>query len=99
MIPFRQQIGIEKYREQDAWGSPTYEDIRYVRARVTERAEWVVDAYGKEVLQQARILLPGKTSIQMDDRIHYGGHTERTPLQINLKRDLSGRVLLIEVVV
>lgn len=95
-------------KELDVWGNPKSTEIFYIKCRVDEgssitnsRSSGVVK--NEEVVATARILIDKLANVRYSDLLLFtnelGETIERKPKEINVRRNVSGKPILTEVVV
>ncbi|MBC9785103.1 hypothetical protein H1S01_11350 [Heliobacterium chlorum] len=103
MIPLKQMITVTQGGELDAWGKPAGGTQTVYQCRIDEESKLLKDAQGKDVLATVEILMKGFVPIGFRDRIEWLDEAERTrkksPLLVQVIRDLSGKPLFTKVTV
>lgn len=108
VIAMRQTITVKRSEELDDWGEPIYNEIITLKCRIDEGSQ--VRQYrsagttnSEVVVATARILLDKLADISETDTISFtnelGQTIERTPKEINVKRNVAGKPILTEVIV
>lgn len=101
VIPLKQRVRITKPGGLDEWGNPIPGEILEYKCRVDEKSELVRDRTGEEVVSSARILIEKLVDIGYDDIIEFtnelGQTIRRTPLNIGVIRDFTGKPWFTEV--
>ncbi|MGM0904261.1 MAG: hypothetical protein ACQEXB_24555 [Bacillota bacterium] len=108
VIPMRQTIDVKRSDELDDWGKPVFNEIHTLKCRIDEGTQ--IRQYrsagttnSEIVVATARILIDKLADIRETDVISFtnelGQTIERTPKEINVKRDVAGKPMLTEVIV
>ncbi|MED2978788.1 hypothetical protein P4284_19050 [Bacillus swezeyi] len=110
IVPMRQTITIERDStgELDPWGNPVKQDPFTLKCRVDEgsqitssRSSGVIKS--EETVATARILIDKLADIRYSDTVIFtnelGETIKRKPKEINVKRHISGKPILTEVIV
>lgn len=101
VIPLKQTVRITKPGGLDEWGNPIPGETLEYKCRVDEKSELVRDKTGKEVVSSARILIEKLVDVGYDDTVEFtnelGQTIRRTPLNISVIRDFSGKPWFTEV--
>jgi hypothetical protein len=103
IVPMKQEITVTKSAGIDGWGNAIAGDILTLKARVVEETKVVTAPSGREAATSLRITLDKLADITYDDTITFtnenGVTVERKPLNITVKRGISGKPMLTEVYV
>lgn len=104
-IPMPHNVTVIRSGEQlDDWGYPVESDIaEEFRGRViyNTRRETITVANGEEIVYSAEVLMP-VTELAYADRIRVsaGGLEEtKSPIEIQVKHDFSGKPVMLKVVI
>lgn len=101
VIPLKQRVRITKPGGLDEWGNPIPDETLEYKCRVDEKSELVRDRTGKEVVSSARILIEKLVDVGYDDTVEFtnelGQTIRRTPLNISVIRDFTGKPWFTEV--
>ena len=65
----REQVILEPFTSQDAYGNPAYGTAQTYRARVSQRARQVVTATGAVIASQTQVYLVDDVTVDTRDRI------------------------------
>lgn len=108
IIPMQQTITVKRGGALDDWGNATPGVTSTLKCRVDEGSSVVNSRSQRYVndsteVSTARILLDGLADIKYTDIITFtnelGETIEKSPKEINVKRHVSGRPMLTEVLV
>ncbi|KRT88317.1 hypothetical protein P9D51_10970 [Bacillus sonorensis] len=110
IIPMRQTITVERDKtgQLDRWGNPVSAESFTLKCRVDEGSQIVSSrssglVKSEEEVATARILIDKLADIKYSDTISFtnelGEIITRKPKEINVKRTISGKPLLTEVIV
>lgn len=103
MIPTNAIVTIHKSGgELDEWGKPIEGITQEVKARINYKSEVVVNQEGKEVVGKGSLYIKDFTEIGYTDKISFvdpsGNTVVESPISIQYKADLSGKVLITKAV-
>lgn len=109
IIPMRQQITVTRGGGVDDWGNPTEPTVFTIKCRIDEGSRLSktlgqgLTRDGGVAIADARIFIDKLADIKYDDVISFtnelGETIERNPREINVKRHVSGKPLMTEVLV
>jgi hypothetical protein len=108
IIPMKQVITVTRGGDLDDWGNPTASIASELKCRIDEgstlskvRSEGV--SKGEETVADARIMLDKLADIRYTDTISFtnelGETITRQPKEINVKRGVSGKPIMTEVLI
>jgi ABC-type phosphate transport system auxiliary subunit len=105
IIALNQQVTIHKAAkkgELDKWGNPLILEPIKLAARIDEGSFIFKDDKGNEIVARTKILLDKLADVWYDDELEFedelGRKTRRKPSTISVKRDMSSKPLLTEVI-
>lgn len=97
LIPMKDTVIITLPGDTDAWGNVTPGESKTYKCRIDERTKVVKDQHGREVVSNTQIMIDKQAEINYDYTVSYvdltGKNVEKTPISIEVIKDISSKPL------